>query len=1547
MKGITKRIISTLAICGALVLEAGAVAFGSLGKHNISRVDAATITDQIANWNTLFGTSYSGSISGVKANQLTLSGNTTNGISLVAKNGSSTNGYVNNTDFRMYSGYTLTVTAPTNYNITSLSASKSGKTINNIAADVGTLSIATDAASMSWTGSNNKIIFSISGTMGFSSMSITISNGSEPTTYSVTYDGNGNTGGSVPTDSTSYSSGASVTVKGNTGSLVKTGYTFAGWNTQADGNGTDRAAGGTFNITSNTTLYAKWTQDSPTPVGDADIINFDLTKDKLNGTATSGWVTDFSKTLSSGASVTIHSMGTKDTTDALRWNANGFLYQTTSGGTLDSVTIKGASKTVNIYGSATAFTGAPSGDATGTLNVTSSGATYKFGSSTNYTFLALKGTASSTTIAEITINYRTAKTVESIAVKAAPSKTEYAAGEDFDPVGLVITATYDSGDPEDIPYAGNESKFTFNPSTNLTQGTTSVQITYGGKSCNQTITVGPAVTLTSIQSITGSLTATIGSSWNTSNLVVTGLMSNSTTKNITSDCNVTVNTPVPSSAGTGIASVTATYKTDGTKTLTVTNIPYTVSAEHGTTSSDPLSISEAKAKIDSGISDADKNKTYYILGYYYSTAAAYSSDYKNISYWVTNSPSGSPNEFEFFRINCTEDPGYGSGDAIIVSCKGEKLQKFGSTYEVNTGDFYFTPYDVTFNGNGADETWENPTVSETWMSNYVLPETDPSKTGYEFLGWFTSTTGGTQITTTTVVPKINPVTVYAHWSGLTYAVTLDAKGGTGGSTSVTATYNANMPKITAPTKAGYTFNGYFDAETGGTKYYNTDGSSAHVWDKTSASTLYAQYSTNTYTVSFDSQGGSSCSSKTVTYNSTYGELPEPSKTGYTFAGWYTEAEGGSKVVSADTVLITANQTLYAHWTVNTYTVSFDSQGGSACESKTVTYNSTYGNLPEPTKSGNAFGGWYTAAEGGSKVVSTDTVLITANQTLYAHWTDAAYRVTFVPGDGATVSPTYKNVIVGEQYGELPEPSKTGHAFDGWYTAAEGGTKVVSTDIVSITSNQTLYAHWTANTYTVSFDSQGGSVCASKSVTYNSTYGELPESSKTGYTFDGWYTAAEGGTKVVSTDIVSITSNQTLYAHWTANTYTVSFDSQGGSSCSSKTVTYNSTYGELPEPSKTGYTFAGWYTASEGGSKVVSTDTVLITANQTLYAHWTANKYAVTFDGNDADVWTTEVIDEIYGSAYVLPVNVPTKVGYHFVGWFTEEVGGAQITSSTIVNLSAAQTLYAHFEINVYSVITNAGHSTPESEVTKLTHGSAYNNTFTAQEGWYIESITYTIEGSESVTVQGNALSIESVTNNLSITVNTVQIVLDHITVSPESVEIDYDGTVNKDNLVVTAFYNVGKDSARVTDFEIIGYDNKTPGTYEATVSYTEDDVTKTTTLTVVVTNKVVSLEVSGYDTTVDQGKDYVFNGKVVAHYQDGSTIENPEGVEVSKLDTSGHGLQTAKVSFGGVSVDITVNVIQTKTPLEPYQTVAVAGGAVIAVSAIAVGIFFFLKKFKI
>ncbi|MCD7746703.1 MAG: leucine-rich repeat protein [Lachnospiraceae bacterium] len=472
-----------------------------------------------------------------------------------------------------------------------------------------------------------------------------------------------------------------------------------------------------------------------------------------------------------------------------------------------------------------------------------------------------------------------------------------------------------------------------------------------------------------------------------------------------------------------------------------------------------------------------------------------------------------------------------------------------------------------------------------------------------------------------------------------------------------------------------------------TVYY---GGTSSDWSSISIGSTENTYLTDAtiycaHTVTLNANGGSVSGVLTTsiiaTYGLTYGawnSLPTPTRTGYTFSGWYTSSSSGTKKTDSSTVSKNYAHTLYAHWTANTYTVTFNANGGStSTSSKTVTYASTYGTLPDSTRTGYTFSGWYTAASGGSEVTEDSTVSITAAQTLYAHWTVNTYTVTFNANGGST-STSSKTVTYASTYGSLPEPTRTGYTFSGWYTAASGGSQVTASTTVSITAAQTLYAHWTAKTYTVTFNANGGStLTTSTTVTYASTYGTLPTPTRTGYTCSGWYTAASGGSQVTASTTVSITAAQTLYAHWTAQTYTVSFNANGGStSTSSKTVTYAGSYGTLPTPTRTGYTFTGWFTAAGGGSQVTGSTTVSITSAQTLYAHWSKNSYVVTFDANGGSV-STETATVIYASTYgTLPT--PARDGYSFLGWYTSSSSGTQVTEGTTVQTAGNHSLYAHW-----------------------------------------------------------------------------------------------------------------------------------------------------------------------------------------------------------------------------------------------------------------------------
>ena len=508
-----------------------------------------------------------------------------------------------------------------------------------------------------------------------------------------------------------------------------------------------------------------------------------------------------------------------------------------------------------------------------------------------------------------------------------------------------------------------------------------------------------------------------------------------------------------------------------------------------------------------------------------------------------------------------------------------------------------------------------------------------------------------------------------------------------------------LPREENLNKAGYKFLGWKDK--------NTDEVVGKIpTSATGIKNVAAQWAKK-YTVTFDANGGTvTPDTMTLTHGDVYGKLPTPTRDGYTFAGWFTDPNGGAKVEQGD--VVTASHTLYAHWTANKYTVTFDANGGTVgTTTKTVTYGNPYGELPTPTREGYTFAGWFTEKDGGTQVTK-ETVVTTADKhTLYAQWTANTYTVKFDANDG-TVTPAEKTVTYGNPYGELPTPTREGYTFAGWFTEKDGGTQVTKETVVTTADKHTLYAQWTANTYTVKFDANDGTVTpAEKTVTYGNPYGELPTPTREGYTFAGWFTEKDGGTQVTKETVVKTVADHTLYAHWTANTYTVKFDANEGTVTSAEqTVTYGSHYGELPTPTREGYTFAGWFTEQNGGTKVMADTKVTTAENHTLYAYWMQNIYDVSFDANGGkEAYEPKKVR--YGDTYKEFPPEPTRIGYEFAGWFTKKDGGNDKPVKVDTKVTASHTLYAHWTAKKYTVKFNANEGTVTPAEKTVTYGSTY------------------------------------------------------------------------------------------------------------------------------------------------------------------------------------------------------------------------------------------------
>lgn len=365
-----------------------------------------------------------------------------------------------------------------------------------------------------------------------------------------------------------------------------------------------------------------------------------------------------------------------------------------------------------------------------------------------------------------------------------------------------------------------------------------------------------------------------------------------------------------------------------------------------------------------------------------------------------------------------------------------------------------------------------------------------------------------------------------------------------------------------------------------------------------------------FDIEYNLNGGSNNASNRSTYKSSVGLiLSNPEKTGYTFKGWYTE-DTFKKQKSKINIGEYGDISLYAKWEADEYSASLDACGGTLnVEPVKIVYDKEIGELPTPKRAGCDFVGWFTEKEGGTEITKETISKYISNTTFYAHWNFIHYFVSF-DANGGNIDAEPLSVTVEEEYGELPVASKSGYDFEGWFTEKEEGTKITSESKLPEAKDQTVYAHWSPKNITVSIDANGGECNESSiNVTYASTYGELPVAIRTGYEFLGWFEEGKD-VKISPTDIIEKTSEYTITAHWKANEYTLSFDSQGGTVCDDMTIVYDSAYGELPQTRKFSAYFDGWYTLSDGGTKVNAEDIVNVTENQTLYAHWTL-KYSVS------------------------------------------------------------------------------------------------------------------------------------------------------------------------------------------------------------------------------------------------------------------------------------------------------------------------------------------------
>lgn len=526
----------------------------------------------------------------------------------------------------------------------------------------------------------------------------------------------------------------------------------------------------------------------------------------------------------------------------------------------------------------------------------------------------------------------------------------------------------------------------------------------------------------------------------------------------------------------------------------------------------------------------------------------------------------------------------------------------------------------------------------------------------------------------------------AEWTEDTYIIDYNANGGTGAPDGQIKIHDIQLKLRTKiPVRVGYGFQGWSDGNqtypAGGT-YTNND-----------STTLYAVWKLNTYTVRYDANGGSGVPDSQI---KEYGKDlilsdTQPVRDKYNFLGWSLGQESNNVIYKpGDTYTSNADVTLYAVWSMRQYTLSYNLDGGSLNSGDTLT-NSIINEGDSatvtsiiPTKTGYDFEGWVNSSDN-QVYKAGEKFVINSDVTLKAKWGTKKYIITFDANEG-TGAPNSQTKTHGVDLKlSTTKPTRTGYNFKGWTTIKNStlGTIYQPGDTFNININVTLYALWEKNTYAIEYNANGGSVNpSSQQVKYGETF-TVPTPSRTGYDFTGW-TASNGGSYQAGKSYIA-TGNITLTANWTAKTYTITYNANGGSvSPTSQQIKYQGSF-TVPTPTRAGYKFAGW-TASNGGSyQAGSTYTYTLTGNLTLTAKWTGNQYTITYNANGG-TGAPSAQTKTQGVTLILSSKTPTRTGYTFLYWKSQNTGTNYYPGGAYTN-NSADTLVATWQVNNVTGIT--------------------------------------------------------------------------------------------------------------------------------------------------------------------------------------------------------------------------------------------------------------------
>ena len=478
-------------------------------------------------------------------------------------------------------------------------------------------------------------------------------------------------------------------------------------------------------------------------------------------------------------------------------------------------------------------------------------------------------------------------------------------------------------------------------------------------------------------------------------------------------------------------------------------------------------------------------------------------------------------------------------------------------------------YTVTLDASGGDPI--RPIQYTVESEAFLLPT--PVRTGYIFLGW--TGEGITEPQKTMEIPQgsTGDRTYTANWQVIEYTIITLLEGGNAGSSQVYFYTVEQTVTLPTPTRTGYTFLGW-TGEGITTPQPNVTIPKGSTGDKT----YIENWELTEYNITMDLNGGSGQEKVVYTMTDEDFELPTPTRNGYEFVGWTGEGITTPQTSVKIPTGSTGNKAYTANWQVIEYTITLDTNGGSAVSPIKYTVEDSF-TLPYPLRPGYEFAGW--TLDGSGMIPAMPLIIYygtTGDLRYKAEWRLAEYTIT-MDLDGGSGQEKVVYTITDEEF-ELPTPTRNGYEFVGW-TGERITTPQTSVKIPKgSTGNKAYTANWKVIRYTITLVTNGGAVIASIPYTVEDSVTLPIPPDRPGYEFSGW--VLDGSGQFPSTPMIipaGSTGDRLYKAEWRVATYTITYVSHGKAYNWVQYTINNQVYFGTPEEDPSyylpGYTFVGW------------------------------------------------------------------------------------------------------------------------------------------------------------------------------------------------------------------------------------------------------------------------------------------------------------------------------------------------------------------------------------